>query len=113
MVFLQFGTQGSDRAATARQGSAVHNLDVYKSAEALLGGACFTEVLQQVLESRNAQLNNGVANLVLGLEVVVDVAQRNPSLLRNVSNRGAAESIEIGGLFGGSSQPSPAVCFRF
>src|ERR1700739_514648 len=92
-VFLQFGTQGSDRAAAARQGCAVPNLDVYKSAQTLLGGACLTEVLQQVLESRNAQLNDGVANFVLGLEVVVDVAHRNPSFVRNVSNRGTAESI--------------------
>ena len=44
-VFPQFGTQGSDRAAAARQGFTVPDLDIHKSAKALLGGACFTEVL--------------------------------------------------------------------
>src|SRR6266403_758365 len=98
-MLLQFGTQSSDRTAAARQPLAVLDLDLYELAQPFSGRVCFVELLQQPLESRKAQLDDGVANLVLRLEVVVDVAQRNSGLLGDVGDRrGCAGPQRRGGL---------------
>ena len=57
-------------------------------------------------------LQHGSADLVLIFEVVIDIAQRDPGLLRNVLDRGTAEPAEIGGLPGGLQESAPAVCFH-
>src|SRR5712692_225631 len=92
-VLLQFGAQGPDRTAAARQPLTVFNLYLYEPAQPLCRRICFVQLLQQSPESRNAEVDNGIANLVLGFEVVVDVAEGNPSLLRDVRDRRAAAPI--------------------
>src|SRR5437879_13655532 len=64
-VLLQFRAERSDRTATAGQLFTIPNLDLYKTAQPLFGRLRFVQLLQQPLESRNAQLNDGVPNLVL------------------------------------------------
>jgi hypothetical protein len=66
-AFLQFGTQGSDRAAAARQGFTVLNLDVYKSAEALLGELALLMSCNRFLnrEMRSSTMAPPISSLVL------------------------------------------------
>src|SRR5215467_4702633 len=100
-VFLKLGTQGADRAAAVRQPFTVFDLDVHESAKPLPGCTALAKLGEELLESRNTQLDDGAADFVLGLEVVVDVAYWHSGLFCDVRNRGASESIEIGGLLRG------------
>src|SRR5271155_227587 len=111
-VLLKLGTQGSNRTAPACQIPAVFNLDLNEAAQPLLGRLRFVQFLQQRPESRNAQVNNGSANLVLRPEVVVDVAQWDSCLSRDVGNRRLAESVAVGDLNGRLQEARPVVCFQ-
>src|SRR5215831_12164394 len=100
-VFLKVGTQGADRAPAARKSFTVLDLDVHESAKPLFGCAGIAKLREELLKSPEAQLNDGAADFVLALEVVIDVAQRYAGLLGNVRQRGACKSIEIGSLLRG------------
>src|SRR5207248_9013092 len=84
-----------------------------EAAQSLFGRTLFVQLLQQQPQSRNAEVDNGVGNLLLRLEVVVEIAQRNPGLLRNVSKSHGVEPVAMGDLHGGLKEPRPIVHFRF
>jgi hypothetical protein len=45
--------------------------------------------------------------------LVVNIAQRDPGLPGDVSQRRVPETMSIGGVLGGMKEPYPDVCFRF
>src|SRR5262249_713984 len=88
-------------------------LDLYldEAAQPFFRRTDLAELLEQKPESRNAQVDYGLANLVFGLEVVVNIAQRDPGLSGNVGQRSVAKPMSIGGLLRGMKQS--CVGFRF
>src|SRR6266513_1081540 len=112
-MLAQFGTQGPDRTTNAGQHVSVINLQLREAAQSLLRRIFFVELLQQHPQSRNPEIDNGISNLVLRLKVVVEIAQRNPALLRNVSKRNRVEPVAMGDLNGGLKEPRTIVRFRF
>ena len=97
----------------ARQGPAILDLGLNKGAEPLFGGFPLFELLQQLPEARNAQVDNGVADLILGLEVVVDVAEWDPGLFGDVGDGRVAKAKAISALFGGFEEPRAMVGYLF
>src|SRR5207245_2468392 len=104
-ALMQFGTQGSDRTATARQPVAIFDLYLDKATEPLFGRIRLVQFLQQLPESRKTQLDDGIANLVLGLEVVVDIAQGDAGFLGDIGDRGGGEAVPISDLLRGFKEP--------
>jgi len=90
-------------------------LDFYlnEGAQSHFWGRRFVQLVEQFPEARNAKVDNGAANFILGFEVVVDIAQRNPGLLGDICDSRRAEPVLVGDFFGGLKEPRAVVCFHF
>jgi hypothetical protein len=64
-------------------------------AKPILGRSTFVPSLPLRGQLRQPQLDDRLANLVFGLEVVIDVTQRNLGFARDVGKRGGAEPVLV------------------
>src|SRR5215813_8342142 len=111
-VLVQLGAERSHGTAKPGQLLAPVHLDLHEAAQPLLGRSRLVQFCQQLSESRDAQVDDRVADLLLGLEVVVDIAQRDSGFLRDVGQRGIAEATPVGDLQSGLSEANSIIRFH-
>src|SRR5262249_43553627 len=112
-MLVQFRPQSADGTAKASEFLASFNLQLDKAAQARLRRTRFVQLLQELLQSRNAQLNDSVTNVVLRPKVIVSVSQRNSGFPCDVGKSRIAEAVPISEFHGGLSKSLAAIRFRF
>lgn len=66
---------------------------MHKSAKALGRALGLTPVLQYALELGQALIDYGLAQVILGFEVVIDITERHLSFTRYISQAGAVKTV--------------------
>src|ERR1700692_143251 len=92
---VQLGTQAAQRTSPTRKPLPVPVNAFHKSKQPLLRRTQPVDLLPQFSKLRQAPLNNGLAKLFLGFEVVVDIAYRNASRLGDVRQTRLSETAFI------------------
>src|SRR5258708_1968078 len=92
---VELGAKRPDRAAALCQEILVLEDGLDAGAKPFLGRSSFVPSLPLCGQLRQPQLDDRLANLVLGLEVIIDVAQRNLGFARDVGKRGGAEPVLV------------------
>ena len=85
---VELGAKRPDRAAALCQEILVLEDVLDAGAKPILGRSSFVPSLPLRRQLRQPQLDDRLANLVLGLEVIIDVAQGNLGFARDVGKRG-------------------------
>src|SRR5260221_9082551 len=102
---VDLGAKRPDRAAELCQAILVLEDALNAGAKPILGRSSFVPPLPLRGQLRQPQLDDRLANLVLGLEVIIDVAKRNLRFARDVGKRGGAEPVLIRQLHCRTNQP--------
>src|SRR5258706_1166972 len=92
---VELGAKRSDRASALCQEILVLEDALDAGAKPILGRSTFVPSLPLRGELRQPQLDDRLANLVFGPEVVIDVTQRNLGFARDVGKRGGAEPVLV------------------
>src|SRR5229473_7068713 len=92
---VEFGAKRPDRAAVLCQEILVLEDGLHAGAKPILGRSSFVPSLPLRGQLRQPKLDDRLANLVFGLEVVIDVTQRNLGFTRDVGKRGGAEPVLV------------------
>src|ERR1700686_819126 len=92
---VELGAKRPDRAAELRQVILVLEDALDAGAKPILGRSSFVPSLPLRGHLRQPQFDDRLANLVLGLEVIIDVAERNLGFARDVGKRGGLEPVLV------------------
>src|SRR6266852_3568582 len=92
---VELGAKCPDLAAELRQAILVLEDALDAGAKPILGRSGFVPSLPLRGQLRQPQLDDRLANLVLGLEVIIDVAERNLGFARDVGKRGGLEPVLV------------------
>src|SRR5260370_17742483 len=92
---VEFGAKRPDRAAALCQEILVLEDGLDPGAKPILRRSSFAPSLPLRGQLCQSQLDDRIANVVLGLEVIIDVAQRNLGFARDVGKRGGAEPVLV------------------
>src|SRR6202040_2726492 len=92
---VELGAKRPDRAAALCQAILVLKDALDAGAKPVLGRSSFVPSLPLRGQLRQPQLDDRLANLVFGLEVIIDVAERNLGFARDVGKRGGAEPVLV------------------
>jgi hypothetical protein len=84
-----------DRAAELRQAILVLEDALDAGAKPILGRSSFVPSLPLCGQMRQPQFDDRLADLILGLEVIIDVAERNLGFARDVGKRGGLEPVLV------------------
>src|SRR5712675_256746 len=102
---VELGAKRPDRAAELRQAILVLEDALDAGAKPILGRPSFVPSLPLRGQLRQPQFDDRLANLVLGLEVIIDVTQRNLGFARDVGKRGGAEPVLVCQAYCRTNQP--------
>jgi hypothetical protein len=102
---VELGAKRPDSAAELCQAILVLEDALDAGAKPVLGRPSFAPSLPLSGQLRQPQLDDRLANLVFGLEVVIDVAQRNLGFARDVGKRGGAEPVLVRQIHCRTKQP--------
>src|SRR3984885_811138 len=92
---VELGAKRPDRATELRQAILVLEDALDAGAKPILGRFSFFPSLPLSGHLRQPQFDDRLANLVLGLEVIIDVAERNLGFARDVGKRGGLEPVLV------------------
>jgi hypothetical protein len=109
---VELGAKRPDRAAALCQEILVLEDALDTGAKPILGRSSFVPSLPLRGQLRQPQLDDRLANLVLGLEVIIDVAQRNLGCFRDIGETRRPEAMPVRQFRGGLNQPRSFVPFR-
>src|SRR5258705_7621521 len=92
---VELGAKRPDSAAELCQAILVLEDALDAGAKPILGRPSFVPSLPLRGQLRQPQLDDRLANLVLGLEVIIDVTERNLGFARDVGKRGGLEPVLV------------------
>src|SRR5467141_907641 len=110
---VQLRAQPAKRASSARKLLPVPMNGVQKSKQPLLRRTQAVPLRPGCAKLLEAPLHHGFGEFLLGFEVVVDIAYRHASRLRDVRQARLSETVPIRQLHGGLNQPCPLVWLCF
>ncbi len=111
-LLVELGAKRPDRAAALCQEILVLEDALDAGAKPILGRSSFVPSLPLRGQLSQPQLDDRLANLVLCLEVIVDVAQRNLGCLRDIGKTRRPEAMPVRQFRGGLNQPRSFVPCR-
>jgi len=111
-LLVELGAKRPDRAAALCQEILVLEDALDAGAKPILGRSSFVPSLPLRGQLSQPQLDDRLANLVLGLEVIVDVAQRNLGCFRDIGKTRRPEAMPVRQFRGGLNQPRSFVPCR-
>src|ERR1700674_2079925 len=111
-LLVQLRAKPAKRASSARQLLPVALNALYESKQPLLGRTQPVQLFPECAKLRQTPLHDCLAELLLGLEVVVNVAHRDMGGFGDVGQAGLSETALIGQLHAGLNQPCPFVQLR-
>src|SRR5258707_7310807 len=112
-LLVQLRAQPAKRASSARQLLPVAVNALHESKQPLLRRTQPVHLFPECAKLRQAPLHDRLAKLLLGLEVVVNVAYRNMGGFGDVRQARLSETVPIRQLHGGLNQPYPLVWLWF
>ena len=102
---VELGAKRPDRAAALCQEILILGNGLDAGAKPILGRSSFVPSLPLRGQIRQPLFNDRLANLVLGFEVIIDIAQRNLGFACDVGKRGGAEAVLVHQVHGRTHQP--------
>src|SRR5882724_11623571 len=103
-ILVEFGAEGAYRTPPPCKRAAILHCHLNEGQEPLLGVIRLLPTQPHRLEFLEALCHDGLANLRLGLEIVIHIAQRDSRLSGYVGERRVAEATLIRQLGGGLNQ---------
>src|SRR6202011_6374614 len=113
-LLVQLRAPPAKRASSARQLLLVAVNALHESKQPLLGRPQPVHLFPECAKLRQTPLHDGLAEFVLGLEVVVNISYRDTGGFGDVRQARFSETVLIRQLHGGLNQPRPLIrlCLR-
>jgi hypothetical protein len=111
VVFVQFGAQAAHRATALGECGLVCNDRIDAGAEPVFWKARSVKRFERSSHGSQKPVQDRVADIVFGLEVIVDVSQWNVSLSGYVGNSSLTKATTVSDSFSGADEPRSTVFF--